>query len=83
MYKHATKAEQKLLGTIFGNPASGKQQLMQVRGLIVKYSIMDKIQVILEKEIKRANKIIAGLPYDSKQKQLLDDLLAFNLNRSV
>lgn len=83
LYKYATKAEQKLLGTIFGNPAAGKQQLMQVRELIVKYSVIEKIQVLLEKEIKEAKKIIAGLPFDSKQKQLLEDLLAFNLNRSA
>lgn len=78
----AAEDEQAELAAIFGNPQLTAVHVQRVHELLIKYRIEKKIATILAKEVAQANKIISTVARQKSHKQILSELLAFNLNRA-
>jgi geranylgeranyl diphosphate synthase type I len=78
----ATADEQAELADIFGNPQLTVAHVRRVHELLARYMIEKEIAALLEKEVVKANRIISAVSRQKSHKQILSELLAFNLNRA-
>ncbi len=82
LFARATNTERARLKRIFGNSSVGEREIAVVRTMIERYEIEKKIHTILSREIRAVRKIVDAYRGPKAEKQMLNELLEYNLNRS-
>ncbi|OIP83524.1 hypothetical protein AUK04_03355 [Candidatus Roizmanbacteria bacterium CG2_30_33_16] len=81
LFESSNTLEKKVLIKIFGNNNISVKEINQVRNLIQKKGINEQISRKLLQFSDKANQIIKILPYSKQNKNLLFDLLQYNMIR--
>jgi geranylgeranyl diphosphate synthase type I len=81
LMEKATKEERQKLNKIFGNNKIGKKEIDYVRNLVKKYKIDQKIDKNIINYYKKAEKMIKNLSGKTKYKNILLEILKYNLKR--
>lgn len=82
LYKMCNEDEKKKLDMSFGNPNLTHAQLEEVVGFAKKYSIEEIINGKIKEIAEEQQELFSKLPNDRKYKEVLADLLVFNLKRT-
>lgn len=81
LFKKATSGQKQQLNKIFGSRKNTQENLLYVRKLILDLKIDKQIKILIQDNADKAKKILMELDINKNQKQILLDLIKFNLVR--
>lgn len=83
LYKYANESDRETLSRIFGNPKTGIGEIEEIRKIYDKYEIKKHIEKEIEVLMGKSWNIYEQLEMEGIYKEILRELLDFNLKRTV
>ena len=82
LFRKADPGDKKRLHRVFGNPDVDQEMVAEVKVMLDRYSIRDKVQDKVRQLRLPAEKALAGLELRDRHRRILSELLDFNSRRT-
>jgi geranylgeranyl diphosphate synthase type I len=82
LFRSADPPDRQRLSQIFGNPQVEPEMVAEVRDMLVRYRVREKVQHQIRQLRRPAEQAIAGLKIQDRHRRILAELLEFNARRT-